>query len=169
MKISTFNGSDWGLTWVRTLMWFLCQIFLFICFYFFLCFIFFVLLAVACCFSAVTSLLRVFETPCGVLIVTKLPPCRGVACFNLKIDQCDRLPMAFLATSLYRGRKSPGTAILRNQEARSATSAKRVQQDVPIAEVGQRTRLSGLDHPQQDRQPPSCYAQTRGFRSPYGT
>ena len=45
-----------------------------------------------------------------------------------------------------------GTAILRNQEARSSTSAKHVLHDVRTAEVGQRTRLSGLDRPQQDRQ-----------------
>ena len=47
-----------------------------------------------------------------------------------------------------------GIAILRNQEARGATSAKRIPQDVPRAEIGQRTRLSGLDRPQQDRKTP---------------
>ena len=89
---------------------------------------------------------------------------------NLIIDQCDRQPTrAFFATLLDRGSKSPRTAILRNQEARGATSAKRVPQDVPTTEIGQRTKLSGLDRPQQDSQPHSWRAQTRGFRSPYGT
>ena len=60
---------------------------------------------------------------------------------------------ALFATSLDRGCKSPGTAILRNQEARGTTSAYHVPQDGPTAEVGQQTRLSGLDRPHQDRQP----------------
>ena len=39
----------------------------------------------------------------------------------------------------------------------------------PAAEIGQQTRLSGLDRPQQNRQPLSWRAQTRGFGIPYGT
>ena len=66
-------------------------------------------------------------------------------------------------TSLYRGSKSPGTAILLNQEARGA-AAKRVPQDVPTAEVSQRTRLLG--RPQQDRQPLSWRAQNNGLQIP---
>ena len=73
---------------------------------------------------------------------------------------------AFFATSLYRGSKSPGTAILRNQEARGATSAKRVPQDVPTAEIGQRTKLSGLDRPKQDSPPLSWRAQNKGLQIP---
>ena len=54
----------------------------------------------------------------------------------------------------------------RNQEARLATSAKRVPNDVPTAEVGQRTTLSGLDRPQQVRQPLSWRAQSKGLQIP---
>ena len=68
---------------------------------------------------------------------------------------------------LNKRRKSPATAILRNQEARGNISQAR-RQDVPTAKTGQRTILSGLEQPQQDRQLSWC-AQTGGFRSPYGT
>ena len=46
------------------------------------------------------------------------------------------------------------------------TSDKRVPQNVPAAEVGQRTRLSGLDRPQHDRQPLSWGAQNKGLQIP---
>ena len=73
---------------------------------------------------------------------------------------------AFFATSLYRGSKSMRTAILRNKEARGARSAKRVPQDVQTTEIGQRTKLSGLDRPQQDSQPLSWRAQNKGLQIP---
>ena len=59
---------------------------------------------------------------------------------------------AFFTTSIYRGSKSPGTVIIRNEEARGAILAKLVPRDVATAEIGQRTKLSGLDRPQQDLQ-----------------
>ena len=62
-----------------------------------------------------------------------------------------------------------GTAILRNQEARCATSAKSIPQDAPTAEIDNRSRSSRLDRPLQDRQPLFWRAQTRGFRPPNGT
>ena len=65
---------------------------------------------------------------------------------------------------LNSGSKSTGTAILRNQEDRGATSAKGVPQDVPTAEIGQRTKISGLDSRQQDRQPLSWRAQNKWLK-----
>ena len=73
---------------------------------------------------------------------------------------------AMFAASVYRDRKSPATAILLNQEARGAKSAKRVPQDLPTSEIGQRTKLPGLDGPEQDRQPLSLRVQNKGLQIP---
>ena len=70
--------------------------------------------------------------------------------------------------NLYRGSKSPGTVILRNQEAHGATSAKRVPQDEPTAEIGQRNYPDYTTHSRTASLSPSV-PKTRGFRSPYGT
>ena len=75
----------------------------------------------------------------------------------------------FFASLLYRGNKSPRTATLRNEEARGATSANRFPRAGQKAEIGQRTKLSGLVKPQQNRQPLAWLPKTKGFRFRYRT